>query len=397
MALTKTVIDRAKYDGDGKSRCFHWDDQPRGFGLRVFPSGARSFVFSYRFQGASKLITIGPYGPLTLQQARQQANRLAVQVIDGKDPLAERTKARHGSTMKDVCAAYMTEYAIGPDPERPRKKSWSEDERRINRFILPKWGTRQAKSITRTDVLAFHRELGKSSIYEANRVLALLAVIFKCARTWGMLPEGAVNPANEISKFKEKKRDRWVTPQEMPRLAAAIDEVRNPYIRAALWLYIFTGVRRSELLKVRWTDINLEQRALFLPDTKSGHPHVVPLSGPAVALIQGLSPVVGNPYLLPGRHNAKHLKGIAKVWKEVRKRADLEDVRLHDLRRTVGSWLANSGNALLVVAKTLNHRDIRTTQKVYAKIADDPVRTALEAHGKAILKASGVTRLKAVK
>src|SRR5262249_54312779 len=143
--------------------------------------------------------------------------------------------------------------------------------------------------------------------YEANRTVALLGKMFELARRWGFLPENAANPARGINKFKEQKRDRWVTQEELPRLASAVAQNPNLYGCAAIWLYLLTGVRREELLQARWEDVDFARCELRLGETKAGRIHYVPLSTPALALLRILPREEGNPYLLPGAKPGSHL------------------------------------------------------------------------------------------
>ncbi|MCK7574873.1 MAG: site-specific integrase [Chromatiales bacterium] len=214
--------------------------------------------------------------------------------------------------------------------------------------------------------------------------------MFDLARRWGFVPEDHSNPARDIDRFKEAKRDRWVTPEELPRLAQAINEEPNQSARFGLWLYLLTGARKSELLRARWEDVDWTRAELRLPDTKAGRVHYVPLSGPALALLREIPRDEGNPYILPGKLEGAHLVNINKPWNRVRKAAGVEDVRIHDLRRTVGSWLAQAGNSLHLIGRVLNHSNQSTTA-IYARFGEDSVRAALEQHGTRIIGAAGLT------
>jgi integrase len=253
--------------------------------------------------------------------------------------------------------------------------------------------------------------------------------MFELALEWGFLEEGAPNPAKRIKKFAEEKRDRWITPEELPRLAKAIDTEDNIYVRSALWLYLLTGARKTEILQAKWDDIDWERKELRMAETKAGRVHYLPLSGEALALLRELPRLKGNPYILPGRRNGRPLVNIDKPWRRVRDRATvmfwaeyegevshlineltesleraptcheveqatnfelsngIRDVRLHDLRRTVGSWLAQAGNSLHLIGKVLNHSNQSTTA-VYARFQQDTVRDALEQHGQRIMGAA---------
>jgi integrase len=448
--LTKRTIDAATYNGTGNARCMLWDDDVPGFGVRIFPGGKRSFVLSYRVNGRKRLLTLGAYGALTLDQARKLARRELAKVESGNtDPLEERQKATRGETVADLVEAYMERHGNA-------KKSGGDDQRRIDRYILPAWRNLKAAAIKRADVAALHSKIGKRGPYEANRVLALLSKMFELARRWGYVPENHVNPARDVDRFKEAKRDRWITPEELPHLAAAINAEPNESARFGLWLYLLTGARKSELLQARWDDIDLDRGELRLADTKAGRTHYIPLSAAALALLRQIPRHPGNPFVLPGsgprgataEEKAKRpaaLVNISKPWNRVRTAATLarwreepevaalidrlteqragtkskhaakdwtpsptlaeireaaaaesldlppaiDDVRLHDLRRTVGSWLAQAGNSLHLIGRVLNHSNQSTTA-VYARFGEDTVRTALEQHGEKILGAAGL-------
>jgi integrase len=384
MKLTKRLIDAATYTGKGNARCVLWDTEVPGFGCRIFPSGKKSFILSYRAGTRKRLLTIGTYGVLTLDQARIKARaELAKVETEGADPLESRQQDAQGETVKDLCAAYM-------DRHGNAKKSGSADQRRITQHILPAWGRLKARAIKRADVAALHRKIGTRTPYEANRTLALLSKMFELADRWGFVPEGHPNPARGIDRFREEQRDRWVTPEELPRLAQAINEEPNESARFALWLYLLTGARKTELLTARWEHIDWTRAELKLPDTKAGRVHYLPLSAPALALLREVPKVESNPFVLPGKLPGAHLVNVSKPWNRVRAAAGVEDVRLHDLRRTVGSWLAQAGNSLHLIGRVLNHSNQSTTA-VYARFGEDSVRAALEQHGARIMGAAGLT------
>jgi integrase len=239
-------------------------------------------------------------------------------------------------------------------------------------------------------VARLHRQLGEKHPYGANRLLELLSKMYELARVWGVVEEDYTNPARGIPKFREEKRDRWITPEELPRLAKAIDEEPNRPARAALWLYLLTGLRKSELLSLRWSDIDDHRQEIRLGRTKSGRSHYVPLSEAARKILQEIPRLEDNAYVFPGAKPGHHLVNIDKPWRRVRQSAGIEDVRLHDLRRTMGSWLAQAGNSLHLIGRVLNHSTPSTTQ-VYARFGNDHVRSALESYGKQLMGVAGRT------
>ncbi len=386
--LTKRYIDATTYHDKGSDAPdVRWDDAVPGLGVRVRPGGKKTFLVRYRdTHGRQHQMALGEYGPLTLDQARSLALQRLGQAVAGDDPLEQRRRERAGETIRDLCAAYLERHAS-------RKRSARDDRRRIEQRILPAWGSRKVASVTRADVAALHREIGKSAPYEANRTLALISKMWGCAEVWGIIEEGQANPAKRIDRFREEKRDRWVTPIELPRLRAAIEVEPNEIVRWAIWLYLLTGVRKSELLQARWTDIDWERRVLRIPETKQGRPHEVPLSRPAVEVLKQLHAqrIEDNPHVLVGRMEGESIVNIDKGWRRIRAAAKLDDVRLHDLRRTVGSWLAQDGHSLIVIGRVLGHSNLTTTQ-VYARLGEDPCRSAMERLGEQIRPVGNATK-----
>jgi integrase len=208
--------------------------------------------------------------------------------------------------------------------------------------------------------------------------------MFEFARRMGYVPDNHSNPVRGVERFREQKRDRWVTPEEMPRLIEAIHAEPNLYVRAALWLLILTGLRKSEMLQIKWEDIDSARSEMRIPRTKAGRTHYLPLSKPAIEVLHSIPRLEGNPYVFPGAREGKHLVNIDKTWGEIRRVAGLPDVRLHDLRRSVGSWLATAGYSLILIGKVLDHTNPSTTA-IYSHLTKDPIREALERHGEKIV------------
>lgn len=385
--LTQTIVNKAEYEGQNNERYIIWDTGIQGFGLRVYPSGRKAYVLSYRHHGRKRLMTIATHGIDTLAQAQSKAKIDLGKVAADSDPLAQKQKNAQGDTVRHLAEAYMERHA------KVNKKSWADDQTMLNRWIVPAWGALKAKAITRDDVAALHRKIGaqinpktqKPKHTLANRVLALTSKMWELAELWGYVPEGSPNPVRKIQRFKEAKRDRYVKHEEFPLLAESIKAESNKTAQAALWLYLLTGLRKSELLSLEWSSVDLDRQEIRLGDTKAGRVHYLPLSAPAVSVLSAIPRLVGNPYVLTGRLAGKHLVNIDKPWRRVRQAAGLEDVRLHDLRRTVGSWLAQDGNSLPLIGKVLNHSNSSTTQ-VYARFADDSGRKALDEHGRRIME-----------
>jgi integrase len=381
-ALTKRTADAARYQGNGRSHCIVWCGELRGFGLRVMPTGRKSWVLAYRTQaGTKRLVTLGPYPGLTPDEARRDARALIVAVARGADPAATRRRAREAASFRELAQAYLDEYARGMG------KNTRDAEHYVNKVLVPAFGTKKAEAVARADVATLHRRIGRSAPYAANRCIAVLSRIYTWAESAGRLPAGHPSPTRGVARFPEEKRARFVSHDEMPRLAAAIRAEPNVYIRAAMLLYLLTGFRKSELLRARWEDVDLERGVWTLPTTKAGREHRLPLAPPAVRILRELPREAGNPFVFCGSRAGSHIMKIDGAWNRIRTAAQVEDVRLHDLRRTVGSWLAQGGASLPLIGNVLNHTTPSATA-IYARFSDQSARRALEDHAEAVLAAS---------
>ncbi len=365
--LTKRVIDAAAHPSSGQ--VFLRDDELRGFAVRITP-GSKSFVVEREIHGRVKRLTIGRYGVMTVDQARDLAKIKIGEIAAGKDPVEEQRQRRKSITFDELAQIYLERHAV-------HKKSASNDVGMLKKW-LSEWRPRRLNTITRADVASKHAEMGAAGHKTwANRMVALVRTMFNLAFDWGHHP--GPNPASRIKFFKEVKRDRFVRPDELPRLWKALQNELNPYVRGAFFIALLTGARRSEVLGMTWADLDLAQGLWRIPDTKAGRSHTLPLPRVVVDELLKLPRLDGNPYVFCGRWGRKNLNNVAKPWCRIRKEAGLHDMRLHDLRRTLGSWLVAAGASLPLIGKALNHSQPSTTA-IYARLELDPVRSALEAN-----------------
>ena len=348
--LKKRQIDAAKYAGGWDVR---WDSEVTGLGLRIYPSGRKAFVVSYRHKGRKRMMVLGQYGTdLTLDQARSLARENLSSIrLKEIDPLAEKARARKAQTFDELWADYLSSHA------KPNKKTWAEDERRYNKHVPKGWHGRKIADISKSDVRKLHADIAETAPYEANRLLALLSSIFNYAVNSEVVPASFPNPVRGIKRRHETKRKRYLKPSELPKLIEAIDQEPNVYVRALIWLYMLTGARRDELLARRWADVDFDEARLNLSDTKSGEAQFIPLSKPAIAIIKAIPKVKENPHIFPGARKGRRLVNISKPWLRIRKTAGLDDLRLHDLRRTVGSWLSQAGVDLNTIKEGLRQAE----------------------------------------
>ncbi len=387
--LTKRVVDALK--PDGPKEAFAWDSEAPGFGVRAYPSGRKIFVAKYRTPaGRQRWHKLGPFGVLTVEQARTEARDVLERVRRGVDPSAERAAKRRAPCVKDLAQRFLDEHAV------PHKKASSvvSDRDLLRLYILPRLGASAVADVTRDDLAALHRAIGcdsearRGTPTTANRVLFLCSTMFNFAERWGWRAAHS-NPTRHVPRFKEVRRERYLSPAELGRLGqtlAACASSELPSVIAAIRLLLFTGCRRGEVLGLRWEDVDFERNMLRLSDTKTG-PRVVRLNAPALEVLADLRERRGaSPWVIVGGIEGKPLVGLPHAWQRIRRRAGLDEVRLHDLRHGFGSAAVSGGASLYVTGALLGHRNLDTTQR-YAHLADDPLRAASEAVGARIAAA----------
>ncbi|MDP2954047.1 MAG: site-specific integrase, partial [Chloroflexota bacterium] len=305
----------------------------------------------------------------------------------GADPQAERQREAIGfSTAKELMDKWVTEYA------QAHRRGWKEDQRRVNRRIVPKLGKLRLEDLT-PDVLAtWHRRMGQNSPVEANRCLETLRAAWRWAEREGLLAPGLTNPAMRVKRYRERSRDRWLRTEEVARLMESVAKEKDPYVTAAIPLLLLTGLRKGELLGAKWADVDLKRGEIRLPMTKTGEAQVRILIEPAVKILRTLPRMQESPYVFPRAADpAKPRDDIKKPWDRIRKRAGLAEVSLHDLRRTAGSVMAQHGISLEVIGKVLGHSHPSVT-KLYARLSSQNEREALNTVADALGGALGLSR-----
>ena len=390
--LTKKLIDAAE---PRATRYVIWDAEILGFGLSVSPSGNKSFILKYRsLDGAQRKPTVGRFGNLTLQQAREIARDMLGEVRAGRDPSLARKQARNAPTVGELCDRFDAEHASLKKPN-----TRAQYETVIRKYIKPKLGDKKVRAVVTADVARLIVNIGREKPVAANRVRATLSKMFSLAERWG-LRERNTNPVTDVEKFPEKKRHRDLSSEELKRLGAAlieaINDVETPCAIAAIRLLLFTGARRNEVLCLRWSEVDLEKGLLRLGDSKTGSKAVY-LNSAALEVVAGIERVVGNPFVFQSRHHPRtHLTEweLRKVWEHVRDQADLgeqEDgtvraMRLHDLRHSFASTAAGEGLSLHQIGHLLGHKQTSTTAR-YADLVRGPNFEAAEQIGKRLTEA----------
>lgn len=312
-------------------------------------------------------------------QTYQMAEYFAQLVAEKTEQI--KSKPRKTITFKDFAHLYICDYAF------PHKKTWLWDKKRLERYVIPIFGERLVHTINAEDIVSFHAQMARTPCL-ANRLVEVLSKMFRLAQQWGYWPEHRKIPTEKCVKaFREDSRDRFVNREEMQRLGAAINRLQSMDARCAFWLYILTALRKNELLSLRWDDIDFASSELRVGVTKNGLPHHLPISPEAMALFNQLEK--RGEFVFPGRNPGESRTTLNKSWDRVRKEARLTDIRLHDLRRTAGAWLAKAGTPVLLIGRVLNHKTVDSTM-VYARFANDDVREAVNRLGKELNSFIGV-------
>ena len=392
----------------GKDRIFLWDDALSGFGVVAHPSGRRVYIIQYRQNGRSRRMNLGDHGRLTPDEARSMAKQLLGAVESGTDPIELRQAAARQKTFKTVAEEFMREHVAA----KRKPRTAAEYRSMLDRHILPAVGSRRMADIRKADLARLHSKLTSGGIpMSANRALAVFSSIWN----WAVRRDEAEGPSPSAGTEKnpEKKKDRFLSMDELGRLGLALkaaettglpwDDAKSiakharkenrltkvdPHAIAAIRLLILTGARLREILNARWDWIDWERGLLRLPDSKTG-PKPIYLSAATLAVLEAIPRLKDNPYIVPGhgprqrtnkkrvaapRHDLKH------PWAAIRKAAQLEGVRIHDLRHSFAATGAGASLGLPIIGKLLGHSQPATTSR-YAHLDADPMKRAANVIG----------------
>lgn len=399
--ITKKVVDAAKPE---EKDVFLWDKEARGFGLKTTPAGKKVFIFQYRLRGGINRLTIGehlkPWGsdgrPLTTERARKQAEIYRGQVNAGDDPRDAKADSEKNITITELCDKYLKDAPgiILKGKKRPKKESTLKtDKSNIESHIKPLLGKKRIQSITKTDVEKFQRDVAagktakdvtpkdgqrvivKGGVGTAGRATAILGTLFAYAISERYCDQ---NPVRGVTINTPASRERQLNAEELKRLGEALEafDEEQPTAVAVLRLLLLTGARRNEILSLKWEWVDIENRVLSLPDSKTGK-KTIHLPAPALKVLSDIKEVKGSPFVFPAMRGDSHYVGLPKVWRLIRKKAKLPDLRIHDLRHGYASLAVAGGDSLFLVGKVLGHRQAKTTEK-YIHLPEDPVRAVAD-------------------
>lgn len=414
----------------------YYDTKEKGLVLLVSNGGGKTYYLYTKIGGRPERVKLGPYTDLSIEAARKKAAAHRGSIVEGKNPQQIKRAFRQEATLKELFQEYMERYS------KKQKKSWKYDEREIPKF-LSHWFNRKISTITTQEIQKLHERIrDESGLYQANRLLERLRAMYNKAIEWKW--EG-VNPAIGIKKFGEKSRDRFLQPHELPYFFAALEAEQNSAAKDYILLSLFTGARKANVLSMRWDEISFEQARWRIPETKNGEPVNIPLSSQALTIIENRRNTMRSGWVFPSEASAKgHLQDPKKAWLRLTKRAEiyhiidlltantqddektiaqirheieenlsqslaiyrakaakqkidvsrlgLSDIRIHDLRRSMGSWQAVTGATGFIIGKSLGHKSQQATA-IYARLNLDPVRESVQKATDAIITASMIKNM----
>ena len=351
-----------------------WDTGLSGFGVRVYSSGRKVYVAQGRGPEGTRRVTVGRHGSVSADEARRRAEAVLARIRAGEEPVLP-PGARHasGPTVAELAERYFREHV----DVRCKPRTANVYRIVVNKHVLPAFGHLPIAAIRREHVAELHYRLRKRPIM-ANQAVGALSRMYNRAEAWGIVEPGA-NPCRFVKPYRERRRERFLTEDEFRRLGATLDRMEAEGdlpapVAGAIRLLMLTGCRSGEILNLRWDDVRLEDSEIGLRDSKTG-PRAVSLSPGAVRVLAGMPRVPGTPWVVPGRSPDAPLRHLTHHWYKLRKRAGLDDVRIHDLRHSFASRALALGEDLTMIGKLLGHSKIQTTAR-YAHLAREGVHEA---------------------
>ena len=352
-----------------------WDAQVVGLGVRVFPSGSKSFVLSYRVNGKKKLATLARCSEISLRDARDRAGRELAAIRDGEtDPLRRREEIAAAPTVTDLFDRFFSEYVPRRREAGRMAESTARHYTRQRRYVEPRLGTIKVADVTRHDI---ERAIERHAPIHRNRLAAFLSRAFTLAEHWEWRPQHS-NPVRGIEKAREEPRDRVLAPSEFEALAGALNGSTELFAVAAIKFLMLTGWRSGEALALEWEHVDFERGEALLPTTKAGR-QTRPLAAPALEMLTELPRVNGNPFVFAGaRGVAIGYRKLRLVFARACEAANIPDCRLHDLRRSVATTAAASGLSVFLLRDLLGHKSAAMANR-YARRAGSALQEAVDA------------------
>lgn len=399
--FTKKNLDAIPLPAPGARLTYH-DTREPGLQVRVGASGKKQFcVFKRTKNGGPERITLGTFPDVTIEQARAKAIEIKNAMAQGVSPAARLREKRNELTFGQAFERYIEHHAIpeglktidnmrgdferylGQIPNEPVKK---HGKVRVKSVGSVNWQNKKLSTIQKRDVVHLRTALAKGSgDAAANHAVKLVRVIFNKLIEWEDF--GGPNPAATVKILTIKSRERFLQKDELPRLFAALATTDNRTIRDYVLLSILTGARKANVMAMRFDAVDFDRAEWRISDTKNGDPLIVQLPAEAVDILRARR-TDSSTWVFPGRGKSGHMQSPKRGVTTILDDACIADLRIHDLRRTLGSWQAITGSSLAIIGKSLGHKSVAATQ-IYARLSADPVRDSVARATAAMLDAGG--------
>jgi integrase len=386
IRFTREAIAKLK---PATARYNRFDSETKGLGVVVHESGHKVFFYCRKWNDVPRRVTLGDFTDLAIEQARDQARDVNEKYrkweqagFEGPDPTKTTTSSE---TLETVLDEYCTQH-LG----KASNAATSVDRcRKFAARVLPApLLKKKLGQISRSEVAAWHVDMGKTrGQVVANRAIQFLSRLYAFAdRSEIYLGR---NPTRGIRRFEENDRERYLSEPEVARLFAALDRSEYQDLVHFVKILLFTGARKGDAYAMRWADVEpLEKACWRLTQQKTGEAVVIPLADPVVELLLARRESQVNEWVFPSpRKPGAHASGFDDAWQLLRSEAKLDEIHLHDLRRSLGSWQAELGTSLPIIGKSLGHKGTSSTG-IYARLGIGPVREAVNAAVSAMVKAS---------
>jgi integrase len=394
--FTKSIIDNLTLPVKGWQ--YYTDIKTPGLSIGVGSTGIKTFVLYKRIDGKPERVKIGRYPDVSIEQARRKATEFNGQIAQGQNPADNKRISRAEMTLSELFKFYMERYAIPHNLksipamqamfdnylgkiDAPRKKHGRE---RVKPVGAVDWSGKKISTITTRDVFKLHHDLGTATGKTiANRVVELLRAMFNRCQIMKIVD--LPNPAEGIQPYKEVTRDRFLQGDEFKKYYEALEN-ESEQNRDFFMLALLTGARKTNVLSMKWQDVNIEQEVWRVPGeiSKNGQPMLIPLTLQALVILKRRKETSASDYVFAGEGQLGHMTSPKRAWKRIIKSAGLTDIRPHDLRRSLGSWMVNTGASIAMIGGALGHKDAKSTE-VYARLAMNPIKAAMETAQDAML------------
>jgi integrase len=427
--FTKDKLDNLPIPAERET--YH-DTKVSGLKIRVTKNGTKTFSFYRRVKGGEPIrVSLGRYPLISIEKVRLEASKLNLSVESRDNPAAVRKAHKEELTFKELFIEYMERHS------KPKKRTWNEDVQKYDKYLDKPLGKIKISDVSRKEISDIHNKItiaGNSTT--ANRVLALTSSIFGRAIEWNLLQ---INPAIGIRRNKEISRKRFIQFNEFPLFFSALRAEENETVRDIFIISLLTGARRENVISMKWNDISFERAEWYIDRTKNGESQTVTLSEEAIEILIKRKPKTLRQFVFEGTGKLGHFRNPEKGWLRVKSRAkalgfiqalgkelswsnheletklsdaltlpketiethlgvgrscgispeqfSIDNLRIHDLRRTLGSWQAKAGASLVMIGKSLNQKSIQSTA-IYAHLDKEPVRASVELATKNILEAA---------